>query len=388
LEIRKEESKRKHEERDKIINAQTHNKKVFYQMIRKQRNNRNVVIDDLYVGNNNYDGDNILKGWHEHFQNLAQPADDPSYNNQYKQQCQTDYNNIKDIYKNIPPKIITMEELENAIKAINTGKSEDIYGLSIENIIYAGEGFQQYMLDLINNIISQYSIPELIKVGLLSPIYKNKGDKNDSKNYRGIVVLPILCKILEHIARNNFRTILTKQQSPLQRGFTTNISPLNAAIVIEEVYREYSDRKAPFYLALLDAKSAFDVVDIDILMRKLFLLGVQPSTWKIIDELHQNTKTCVKWKQQTSETFSSHQGVKQGGLLSAELYKLYIEDLLKTFENSKLGCHIGTLTINAIACADDIALVCDNPYDLQIHVNQAVNYSVILIDINSNHRKV
>ena len=76
--------------RDKIINVQTHNKKVFYQMIRKQRNNRNIIIDDLYVGNNNYGGDNIRKGWHEHFQNLAQPADDPSYNNQYKQQCQTD----------------------------------------------------------------------------------------------------------------------------------------------------------------------------------------------------------------------------------------------------------------------------------------------------------
>ena len=70
-------------------------------------------------------------------------------------------------------------------------------------------------------------------------------------------------------------------------------------------------------------------------MIKLFLLGVQPSTWKIIDELHQDTKTSVKWKQQTSEIFSSHQGVKQGGLLSAELYKLCIEDLLKIYENSK-----------------------------------------------------
>ena len=151
---------------------------------------------------------------------------------------------------------------------------------------------------------------------------------------------------------------------------------------------------------MLDAKFAFDVVDIDILMIKLFLLGVQPSTWKIIDEFHQDTKTSVKWKQQTSEIFSSHQGVKQGGLLSAELYKLCIEDLLKTFENSKLGCHIGTLTINAITCSNDIALVCDNPYDLQIHVNQAVNYSDthryklqrqerVIIEINNtkrNHR--
>jgi hypothetical protein len=74
-----------------------------------------------------------------------------------------------------------MDELKEAIKAINTGKSEDIYALSIENIIFAGEEFLHHLLDLINNITAQDSIPELVKVGLLSPIYKNKGDKNDSK---------------------------------------------------------------------------------------------------------------------------------------------------------------------------------------------------------------
>jgi hypothetical protein len=81
------------------------------------------------------------------------------------------------------------------------------------------------------------------------------------------------------------------------------------------------------------------------------------------------------------------------------IYKYGVPELRRD-ENSKLGCHIGTLTINAIACADDIALVCDNPYDLQIHVNQAVNYSdthryklqpqkSVIIEINNtkrNHR--
>jgi hypothetical protein len=90
------------------------------------------------------------------------------------------------------------------------------------NIIYAGEEFLHHLLDLINNIIAQDSIPELVKVGHLSPIYKNKGDKNDSKNYRGIVVLPIICKLLENIARTNFRTILTEKQSPLQLSTTSN----------------------------------------------------------------------------------------------------------------------------------------------------------------------
>jgi uncharacterized membrane protein len=56
-EIRTEESKRKHEERDKIINAQSYNKKIFYQMIRKQRTNKNIIVEDLYVGNTLYEGD-------------------------------------------------------------------------------------------------------------------------------------------------------------------------------------------------------------------------------------------------------------------------------------------------------------------------------------------
>ena len=231
-------------------------------------------MEDLYLGNTLYEGDNILKSWHEHFHNLAQPSDNPDFDTRFKHQCQRDYNTIKSIYDKIIPKVVTMDELKEAIKAINTGKSEDIYGLSIENIIYAGEEFLHHLLDLINNIVAHDSIPELVKGGLLSPIYKNKGDKHDSKNYRGIVVLPIICKLLELIARTNFRTILTEKQSPLQRGFTTNISPLSTAIIIEEVHREYSDKKAPFYIALLDTKSAFDVVDINILMRKLHLLNI------------------------------------------------------------------------------------------------------------------
>jgi adenylate kinase len=83
--------------------------------------------------------------------------------------------------------------------------------------------------------------PLLLYIGDKSPTLTNSGIEScavmllikSSKNYRGIVVLPIICKLLEHIARTNFRTILTEKQSPLQRGFTTNISPLNAAIIID-----------------------------------------------------------------------------------------------------------------------------------------------------------
>ncbi|VDI79865.1 Hypothetical predicted protein [Mytilus galloprovincialis] len=111
------------------------------------------------------------------------------------------------------------------------------------------------------------------------------------------------------------------------------------------------------------------------LMRTLFLLDIDPATWSLIDDLHLNTSCNIKWKNQLSKEFKVHQGVKQGGLLSADLYKLYIEDLLSLYETSNQGCKIGHININAVACADDIAVLSDNPYDLQILINHALQYS-------------
>ena len=139
--------------------------------------------------------------------------------------------------------------------------------------------------------------------------------------------------------------------------------------------REGKDSGKPVYMAMLDAKSAFDVVVKDILMRKTFLSGVDPAAWSLIDELHTETKCVIKWMDNKSSEFEIFQGVKQGGLLSADLYKVYVNDLLKMLKDSDLGIKIGPLTLNAVACADDIALFADNPVALQILLNYAYHYS-------------
>jgi hypothetical protein len=205
-----------------------------------------------------------------------------------------------------------------------------------------------------------------LKTGLLSPIFKNKGEKTDSKNYLGIAVLPILLKIIEAILKVDLRNGKFYIQSPLQRRFTENASPLNAAIVLEEEYREYKDEFFRFFLVLLDAKSAFDVVVLKMLLRKVYLTGINPASWSLIDDLHHNTKACIKWMNELSEEFPIFQGVKQGGILSADLYKIYIEDLLDNFQHEESGCKFGNLTINAITCADDIALTSHTKEEMQI----------------------
>ncbi|XP_063427215.1 uncharacterized protein LOC134710750 [Mytilus trossulus] len=373
--IRNEEIRRKHNERNDIINYNQNDKQKFFKLIRKQRQNGNTFINDLHVENEIFERNDILKGWNQHFSKLAIPSEHPDFNYQHLALCQMDNISIKRISEHYATRYVDLDTIEKAIKSINKGKAEDVFGISIENVLYAGQQFKLFLHKLINRMIEDKVLPDIIKTGLLSPVFKNKGDKNDAKYYRGITILPILLKIIEFILRIDLRSGSLKLQSILQKGFTANTSPLNAAIILEEVYREYMDKKLPFYIVLLDAKSAFDVVVLKMLLRKVYISGTDPSSWLLIDEIHKNTESRIKWSTEISEKISVLQGVKQGGLLSADLYKIYIEDLLNTFENTTSGCEIGETLINAVACADDVAIVSENPHELQYLVNIAAQYS-------------
>ena len=250
---------------------------------------------------------------------------------------------------------------------MNKGKSEDSFGLSAENLLYASDLFIDFLTTLINKIFKKQRIPEILKTGLLTPIYKNKGERKDAKNYRGITVLPIVLKLIEYLLREDLREVTLPQQSKLQRGFTEQASPLNAAFLVEEFYRESKDLEKHVYIAFLDAKSAFDVVVNEILMS--ILKWSETLNWRLINEIHIDSHSAINWNGNVSRKFEIKQGVKQGGLLSADLFKVYSNDTFETLINTNVGGTIGDINVCAPGCADDVAVQSNNPHDLQILAN-------------------
>jgi hypothetical protein len=63
------------------------------------------------------------------------------------------------------------------------------------------------------------------------------------------------------------------------------------------------------------------------------------------------------------------------GSLSADLYKVYVNLLLDILSNSGLGGKIGNINCCAPTCADDVALIANNPFDTQTMVDIAVDFS-------------
>ena len=104
----------------------------------------------------------------------------------------------------------------------------------IEHIAYGGGELACAILSIINSIFKSGVVPDALKKGLLTPIFKNKGSKLEAKYYRGITVLPVLCKLIDSVIKSRIVGQLDSTQSALQRGFTSGISPLNAALVLEE----------------------------------------------------------------------------------------------------------------------------------------------------------
>ena len=101
------------------------------------------------------------------------------------------------------------------------------------------------------------------------------------------------------------------------------------------------------YAAFLDVNAAFDVVPHDSLMRHLFHTGVDGKTWSLIHSLHEGAESVVKWQGNLSEPFKMYQGVRQGGILSTDLFKVHGNGLLDRLVKTGRGCY-STLERSAV----------------------------------------
>ena len=69
---------------------------------------------------------------------------------------------------------MSADEITKTIKSINKGKSADFHGITIEHTIFAGSEIEELLILFINIIFECGEIPEILKMGLLSPVYEKK----------------------------------------------------------------------------------------------------------------------------------------------------------------------------------------------------------------------
>ena len=148
---------------------------------------------------------------------------------------------------------------------------------------------------------------------------------------------------------------------------------MNCSLILEEYTRNNKDSKEPTYIAFLDAKSTFDVVSHTCQLRKVYHLGIEGALWNMINSLHTNAQTVIKWDGQLSEQLDKT-GSASGGILCTDLYKVYENPLLEKLDGIDQGTKIGEIGCAAPACADDVAVASSKPDPLQSLVHTSADY--------------
>ena len=135
-------------------------------------------------------------------------------------------------------------------------------------------------------------------------------------------------------------------------------------ILKETIYKYVNKGRDKVYCLFVDLSKAFDNVDHVKLGRILLKRNLPPDIVFFLMHYLSNQSARIIWNGEKGEYRHIHKGVRQGGILSPLLFKVYIDDILNDFCNSNLGCHFGILHMSVIAYADDIVLLANNQNQL------------------------
>ena len=215
-----------------------------------------------------------------------------------------------------------------------------------------------------NRMLQHSFVPVQFRFGFMIPLIKDpQGNQSDTSNYRGITISPIASKVFEHTLKIIFSNHLAT--SAYQFGFKRNSSTVNSLHCLRQTIDYYVDNKSSVFCSSLDASKAFGRLIHSGLFIKMMNKKVPKIFLDIIMTWHNGLQCRVKWDSVFSEWFNITAGVRQGGVLSPDLYCLYVDDLIKVLQSMQVGCYTKNIFAAALFYADDMAVLAPSLKGLQ-----------------------
>lgn len=120
-------------------------------------------------------------------------------------------------------------------------------------------------------------------------LYKNKGDKGDCNNYRGISLLSVLGKVFSRILLVRLQKLAARVYPESQCGFRSGRSTTDMVFTVRQVQEKCREQNKPLHMAFVDLTKAFNMVSREGLFATLQKLGCPPT---LLGWSNRFTRTC------------------------------------------------------------------------------------------------
>ena len=246
--------------------------------------------------------------------------------------CEVDHNsyNGKRKVNCADENFMTLKNVSNAMKSIKIKNCEG-YDRIPQRVLNEGmEILLQPTQKLFNLIYINKAIPEQWSISKIVPIFK-KGSKNEIENYRPIANLCAMTKVYEQLIINRLREIEKNENCDLtgssQHGFKQKRSTSTAGMTIQSILARALDQDNYALMASIDLSAAFDVVNIELLIKRLKLIGIPKDVVELIKIWLKNRLFYVDIDGDCSFLKTSDTGTIQGSRLGPILYAIFVSPL-------------------------------------------------------------
>lgn len=252
--------------------------------------------------------------WHEHFSRVL--------NIESQFDC--------DVLESLTPRdedptlaeLPTAMELSRAIASLSNNKAPGESGILPEMVKFAGQQFNDALLNLIHKVWQNGSVPQAWRDAELVPIPK-KGDLSRCDNWRGIALLDVVGKVVGRLVQNRLQALaedeLPESQCGFRRGRSCNDQIFSVLQLIEKQY----EHRTSGFIVFIDLKKAYDSVPREALWRALRVLGVPQCLVDIIASFHTGMTTRVRVGDAHTDSIAVNNGLRQGCTISPVLFNLY-----------------------------------------------------------------